>query len=568
MCSAASEPSLPPTSVRVGVVGGGQLGQMMALAAHRLGVKLTCLDPGGLASPTGKVCGAAVTGGLADGAAIRKLAAEVDVLTVEIEHIDTASLAAIEAEGKVAVHPSPRTLATIQDKLLQKRHLSTVDGVSLGDFCDVPDAAALLAAGETWGYPLMLKARTLAYDGRGNAVVRSAAEAESAFSSLSRGGAVPLYAERWAEFVSELAVMVARARDGTVVTYPLTVTEQRDSMCHTVVAPAPVAASVSEQALAVARKAISSLWGAGIFGVELFHMKDGSVLLNEIAPRPHNSGHYTMDACVTEQHEMHLRCVAGLPLGDTSMKVVAAAMYNVIGSADGKLSTTLAAVDAALAMPCAALHWYGKAPPKPRRKMAHVNLVGGSRHEVAIALRKLEAIADAANGAPVVSIIMGSDSDLPCMKAAAEVLEQFGVAYEITIVSAHRTPSRMYEFAREADARGVRVIIAGAGGAAHLPGMVAALTPLPVIGVPVKSSALSGNDSLLSIVQMPRGVPVATVAIHNAANAGLLAVRTLGAADPTLRRKMAAYMESQEAEVLCKADKLEKGGFRAYLDGA
>mmetsp|Transcript_31790 Transcript_31790/g.94793 ORF Transcript_31790/g.94793 Transcript_31790/m.94793 type:complete len:164 (-) Transcript_31790:66-557(-) len=163
---------------------------------------------------------------------------------------------------------------------------------------------------------------------------------------------------------------------------------------------------------------------------------------------------------------------------------------------------------------------------------------------------------------------MGSDSDLPCMKAAAEVLEQFGVAYEITIVSAHRTPSRMYEFAREADARGVRVIIAGAGGAAHLPGMVAALTPLPVIGVPVKSSALSGNDSLLSIVQMPRGVPVATVAIHNAANAGLLAVRTLGAADPTLRRKMAAYMESQEAEVLGKADKLEKGGFRAYLDGA
>ena len=121
-------------------------------------------------------------------------------------------------------------------------------------------------------------------------------------------------------------------------------------------------------------------------------------MLNEIAPRPHNSGHYTMDACVTEQHEMHLRCVAGLPLGDTSMKVAAAAMYNVIGSADGKLSTTLAAVDAALAMPCAALHWYGKAPPKPRRKMAHVNLVGGSRHEVAIALRKLEAIADAANG--------------------------------------------------------------------------------------------------------------------------------------------------------------------------
>ena len=146
-----------------------------------------------------------------------------------------------------------------------------------------------------------------------------------------------------------------------------------------------------------------------------------------------------------------------------------------------------------------------------------------------------------------------------------QVLEQFGVAYELTIVSAHRTPDRLVAYAKEAEARGLLCIIAGAGGAAHLPGMVAAMTPLPVIGVPVKSSALSGNDSLLSIVQMPRGVPVATVAIGNAANAGLLAVRMLGMGDATLRAAMATFMASQEAEVLAKADKLEKVGFRAYL---
>ena len=145
------------------------------------------------------------------------------------------------------------------------------------------------------------------------------------------------------------------------------------------------------------------------------------------------------------------------------------------------------------------------------------------------------------------------------------MLEQFGVAYELTIVSAHRTPDRLVAYAKEAEARELLCIIAGAGGAAHLPGMVAAMTPLPVIGVPVKSSALSGNDSLLSIVQMPRGVPVATVAIGNAANAGLLAVRMLGLGDPTLRAAMATFMASQEAEVLAKADKLEKVGFRAYL---
>jgi len=138
------------------------------------------------------------------------------------------------------------------------------------------------------------------------------------------------------------------------------------------------------------------------------------------------------------------------------------------------------------------------------------------------------------------------------------------VPYEITIVSAHRTPQRLFDYSREAEARGLRVIIAGAGGAAHLPGMVAALTPLPVIGVPVKSSMLSGNDSLLSIVQMPKGVPVATVAIHNAANAGLLAVRMLGMADASLRTAMATFMQEQEAEVLGKAAKLEQAGYKGY----
>ncbi len=160
-----------------------------------------------------------------------------------------------------------------------------------------------------------------------------------------------------------------------------------------------------------------------------------------------------------------------------------------------------------------------------------------------------------------VSIIMGSDSDLPVMKEAAEVLESFSVPYEITIVSAHRTPERMFDFARDAEGRGVEVIIAGAGGAAHLPGMTASLTPLPVIGVPVKTSALSGLDSLLSIVQMPGGIPVATVAINNAKNAGLLAVRILGAKHPELRDRMKSFMEEQRKTVEKKAETLEQKGY-------
>ncbi|MFM9944197.1 MAG: 5-(carboxyamino)imidazole ribonucleotide mutase [Bacteroidia bacterium] len=164
-----------------------------------------------------------------------------------------------------------------------------------------------------------------------------------------------------------------------------------------------------------------------------------------------------------------------------------------------------------------------------------------------------------------VAIIMGSDSDLPVMKEAALVLEHFGINYDLTVVSAHRTPKRMYDYATNAHTKGIKVIIAGAGGAAHLPGMVASLTHLPVIGVPVKSSNLNGEDSLLSIVQMPPGVPVATVAINGAKNAGLLAVQILATANAELTAKMIEYKKTMMNEVEGKASRLEKDGFAEYL---
>lgn len=164
-----------------------------------------------------------------------------------------------------------------------------------------------------------------------------------------------------------------------------------------------------------------------------------------------------------------------------------------------------------------------------------------------------------------IAIIMGSDSDLPIMKEAALVLEHFGVKYELTVVSAHRTPKRLYDYATNAHTKDIKVIIAGAGGAAHLPGMVASLTHLPVIGVPVKSSNLNGEDSLLSIVQMPPGVPVATVAINGAKNAGILAVQILATSNAELTAKMIDYKKTMMAEVEGKALKLEKEGFAEYL---
>ena len=166
---------------------------------------------------------------------------------------------------------------------------------------------------------------------------------------------------------------------------------------------------------------------------------------------------------------------------------------------------------------------------------------------------------------PVVGIIMGSDSDLPVMSAAAEVLEEFGVAYELAIMSAHRTPARVEEFARGAAGRGLKVIIAGAGGAAHLAGVVAAYTELPVIGVPVLGKALGGADALYAMVQMPPGVPVAVVAINGAKNAGLLAVKILRTADEALRRKLVPYKDRLGREVEAKEAKLSDLGWREYL---
>ena len=161
----------------------------------------------------------------------------------------------------------------------------------------------------------------------------------------------------------------------------------------------------------------------------------------------------------------------------------------------------------------------------------------------------------------MVGIIMGSTSDLPIMQDAADILKEFGIAYELTIVSAHRTPERMFEYAKTAASRGIQVIIAGAGGAAHLPGMTASLTPLPVVGVPIKSSnSIDGWDSLLSIVQMPNGIPVATVAINGAKNAGILAAKILGATNPEIQQKLSVYMESMKETVLEGAKKVEQRG--------
>ncbi|XP_073259948.1 phosphoribosylaminoimidazole carboxylase, chloroplastic isoform X3 [Populus alba] len=253
------------------------------------------------------------------------------------------------------------------------------------------------------------------------------------------------------------------------------------------------------------------------------------------------------------------------------MKTPAAIMYNLLGEDEGEPGFQLAhqLIGRALNVQGAAVHWYDKPEMRKQRKMGHITIVGSSVGIVEAQLKSMlkeEGSETQTAVTPCVGIIMGSDSDLPIMKDAARILNTFGVPHEVRIVSAHRTPEMMFSYALSAQDRGIQIIIAGAGGAAHLPGMVASLTPLPVIGVPVRASALDGMDSLLSIVQMPRGVPVATVAINNATNAGLLAVRMLGVGDADLLARMSQYQEDTRDDVLKKAEKLQTDGWESYLN--
>lgn len=613
----------------VGVLGAGQLGRMFVEAAARLNVQVRLLDVGDTApakqinylpGPDGK--SQHIDGSFADPEKIRELASQVDVLTIEIEHVDATQLQKVLDDKLVdAVHPLPSTIALIQDKYLQKVHLAA-KGLPLAEYLAVcpedmskaTDASQARAAqieavseiGKVFGFPLMLKSRTQAYDGKGNYVVKSADQAAEAVAALGDGKR-GLYAEKWAPFEREVAVMVVRSATGEVRAYPAVETVHKNSICHTVFAPLRTAdPGVEARARQIAEQAVATFGGAGVFGVEMFLMPNGELLINEIAPRPHNSGHYTIEAADTSQYENHVRAILGLPLGSTALKVPSAAMINILGLADldkdpEAVAKTLVPGVVSLDVPGTTCHLYGKTGCRKGRKMGHITIVGQSDAEVRSRLRVVEegldratqlaeeggklpaeltlpgvvaqnasasssasktgsvsakSAQDFSHPQPLVGVIMGSDSDLPVMMAAAEILKKFDVPFELTIVSAHRTPDRMRTYARSAAARGLRAIIAGAGGAAHLPGMVAAQTALPVIGVPVKGSTLDGVDSLHSIVQMPRGIPVATVAINNSTNAALLAVRILAAADPTYLDKMQNYMHQMEEEVNGKIDRL------------
>ncbi len=361
----------PATGPRLGIIGGGQLARMTTIAAQQLGCEVVVLENNPL-SPAATFASRSVIGDWSTAEALFKLASQVDVITLENEFVDACLLAELERAGH-SVWPSSRTLALVQDKFTQKQALQSA-GLPIPRMRATADRAALDAAIVELGLPLVLKARRNAYDGKGNATIREVSDADAAWERLGGNMGNPLYAEEFCDFTAELAVIITRGRSGETAIYPVVETIQKNHICHLVRAPAGIEPELAARVTDVARRAVEAVGAVGSFGVEMFLTRGGDVVVNELAPRVHNSGHYSIEACACSQFENHVRAVLGLPLGSTRMTAPAAVMVNLLGSvhAPGRVG----GLHEALAIPGAHVHLYGKAMSGEGRKMGHVTALG------------------------------------------------------------------------------------------------------------------------------------------------------------------------------------------------
>ena len=355
----------PP--LRIAVVGGGQLGKMMTVAAKQMGFHVTVLDPTPQ-SPAAQVADRQIVAHFDDSEAIRTMAAEADVITYEFEHIDSETLLTLEAAG-YPVYPTPQILRVIQNKRTQKEALAAA-GIPVSPFMPTENIAQANEAGRLYGYPFLLKACTGGYDGKGNALVKGEQDIDGAFANLGTG---EIMAEKFVPFCCEVSVMVARSQDGDVRTYPLSENEHEENILRRSLVPARVSDTVSARARAVAEEVMNLFCGVGVFCVEMFVTDNDEILVNEVAPRPHNSGHYTIEACVSSQYEQQVRAITGLPLGDTTL-LTPAVMINLLGEKGHNGPALLEGSSQALALPGVHLHLYGKKQTAPQRKMGHVTV--------------------------------------------------------------------------------------------------------------------------------------------------------------------------------------------------
>lgn len=349
--------SLPAGST-IGIIGGGQLGRMLAMAAARLGYHIVVLEPQA-DCPAAQVANRQIVAAYDDPAALAELAAATALVTYEFENVPVETATTLAA--RVPVYPPPRALEVAQDRVTEKSFLNGI-GVPTAAFSAVSSDAELTEALHRFGGSGVLKTRRMGYDGKGQRVFRNM-EAGGYSGTFEAMGSVPLILEALVDFEREISVIAARGVDGTIVAYDPAENVHRHGILHTSTVPAAISATTAEAAQAAAKTILAELDYVGVIGIEFFVLADGSLLANEIAPRVHNSGHWTEAACVVSQFEQHIRAVAGLPLGDPR-RHSDCVMENLIGDDIFRMADLLAEPDVLV-------HLYGKAEARPGRKMGH-----------------------------------------------------------------------------------------------------------------------------------------------------------------------------------------------------
>ncbi|QUH30513.1 5-(carboxyamino)imidazole ribonucleotide synthase [Vallitalea guaymasensis] len=356
-------------SKKIGIIGGGQLGKMMILDAKRLGFYVITLDPSE-SCPSHSISDEHILASFDDEKAIRTMAEKVDVITYEFEHINVDILKKLEDEG-YTIYPTAKSLEIIQNKYNQKYTLLKND-IAVPDFMLVQSTEDLINAGQKFGYPMMLKTCTGGYDGKGNYVVENEKLIEESYRQLGNG-TIPLMVERFVDLKKEISVLACRGINGEITVYPVGENIHVDSILDETRVPADISKKCTEEAMELAHRVMEIFSGVGMFCVEMFVTKDDNILINEVAPRPHNSGHYTIEGCLTSQFEQHIRAITGLPLGDVSLRCPTV-MRNLLGE-DGESGIAYyEGLDKVYNDGIAKVHIYGKEEVRPKRKMGHITV--------------------------------------------------------------------------------------------------------------------------------------------------------------------------------------------------
>ncbi len=355
---------------KIGIIGGGQLGKMIISEAAKMGIYTVVLDPCEKC-PAHTLANEQIIAKFDDAKALRALAKRVDVLTYEFEHISKDALKSLEKEG-FFIYPSAATLEIIQNKYHQKIKLKK-EGIPVGDFAKINSVADIKEVIKTFGLPLMLKSALGGYDGKGNSLIKCEADIDKSFNELG-GKSACLYAEKYVPFVKEISVLSCRGIGGDIKVYPVADNIHQDSILFETSVPASITSEEEQKAMHIAKRVSEVFDDVGMFCVEMFLTQKGDLLVNEVAPRPHNSGHYTIEACMTSQFENHIRAVIGLPLGETDL-LTPVVMRNLLGENGYAGKALVTGVCEAIALKGVSLHIYGKQETKPQRKMGHITAV-------------------------------------------------------------------------------------------------------------------------------------------------------------------------------------------------